>query len=117
MRGGGGGAAKDQSGDMDAEQQQQRFLAEWLGVDEDSGLYVLVAGIVLLGLTFLACFYCKVYDPIKLWCIKMHKKHCTKKPKAVAAVPPGTPPTPEVKSLSFFLFFCVAEKNEWYTSL
>ena len=69
----------------------------WLGVDEDSGLYVLIAGIVLLGLTFLACVYCKVYDPIKLWCIKMHKKHCTKKPKEPAAKRPGTPSTPEVR--------------------
>lgn len=92
---------------MDADQQQERFLAEWLGVDEDSGLYILVAGIVLLGLTFMACFYCKVYDPIKLWCIKMHKKHCTKKPKAEAAQAPGTPPTPEVKPLFLcFVFLC-----------
>lgn len=87
-----------------ADEVQRRVLASWLGVDEDSGLYVLIAGVVLLGLTFLSCCYCKVYDPIKLWCIKYHKKHCTKKPKAAVAKRPGTPPTPEVRGQKFRFF-------------
>lgn len=97
--GGGGGGRAQWVGTKSATimaQDERRAAAELFGVQEDDGLYVLIAGIVLIGLTVLACCYCKVYDPIKHWCIKSYKKWCTRKPRAPRPPRPGAPPTPEV---------------------
>ncbi|CAM9389798.1 unnamed protein product [Pylaiella littoralis] len=75
--------------------QQQRSLLELFTVSEDDGVYVLIAGLVLVGLTVIACCYCNVYDPLRLWTIKKAKQYCTKKPKAPPPPPPDPPMTPE----------------------
>lgn len=79
------------------EDDQQRVLAVF-GVSEDDGALVLILGIVLLCLTVLACCYCKVYDPLKLWSIAAYNKYCKKRPKEDDAPPPGARPPAEVQS-------------------
>lgn len=69
-----------------------RSLFEIWGVSEDSGSYVIVIGLILVGIAVLACCYCKVYDPAKLYTIKCCKKFCSKKPRL------KPPPPPEVQT-------------------
>lgn len=76
---------------------ERRALFELFGVSEDDGVYVLIAGLILGGLTFTACCYCKVYDPLRNWCIKTYNRCCKKQPKAAARPPPEAEMTPEVK--------------------
>eukprot|EP00903_Cladosiphon_okamuranus_P008020 g7737.t1 len=73
----------------------QRALFEVFGVGEGDGVYVLICGLILGGLTFTACCYCKVYDPLRLWCLKKTKDCCKRKPKPPAEPEPETPPTPD----------------------
>ncbi len=73
-----------------------RTLIEVFGVGEEEGVYVLIAGMILVGLTVIACCYCKVYDPLKTWYIKTYKRCCTKKPKAPKPPAEEAPGTPEV---------------------
>lgn len=75
---------------------QHRTLIEVFGVGEEDGVYVLIAGMVLIGLTVIACCYCKVYDPCKTCYIKMYKRCCARKPKAVKPPAEEAPGTPEV---------------------
>lgn len=73
--------------------QHQRDLFEVFGVTDDEGALVLICGLILGGLTFTACCYLKLYDPLRLWCIKKVKKCCEKKPKQpqIEKEAPGTP--------------------------
>lgn len=57
------------------------------GVQEDEGAYVVVVGIIFVGIAVLGCAYCRVYDPLKLWCWKKLQKCLEKKPR-----PDGPPP-------------------------
>ncbi|CAN0437886.1 unnamed protein product [Ectocarpus sp. 12 AP-2014] len=79
---------------------ERRALFDVLGVSEDDGAYVLIAGLILAGLTFMACCYCKVYDPLRKWSIKTYNRCCKKQPNA-AAPPPPEPATAE-------------ERRHWY---
>lgn len=81
------------------EYHHQRALFELFGVGEGEGVYVLICGLVLGGLTFTACCYCKVYDPLRVWCVNKRKNCCKKKPKAAAEPEPETPMTPEVRNV------------------
>lgn len=65
--------------------ERPRELVTILGVDEDSGAFVLVAGIVLILLTVCACCYCKLYDPIKKCTIKCCERCKRQKATAEAA--------------------------------
>lgn len=74
---------------------QRRLLIEILGVEEGDGALALILGLILLGLTVLACLYCKVYDPIMKWCYKIYvwlRGESKEKPPP----PPERPPPPEV---------------------
>lgn len=75
----------------------QRALIEVFGVGEDDGVYVLICGLVLAGATFIACCYCKVYDPLKLWCIKKIEACNKKKPTPAAEPEKEIAGTPEVR--------------------
>lgn len=86
-----------QVGGMEEGLDHRRELLELFGIDQDGGLYVLIAGIILIALTVLACCYCKVYDPLKAWTCKKYKKWRAKKPMDVQAPPPDAPLTPEVR--------------------
>lgn len=77
-----------------------RSLIEVFGVGEDEGVYVFIAGMILLALTVIGCCYCKVYDPLKTFYIKMYKRCCTRKPKAAAPPKEEAPGTPEVSTVS-----------------
>lgn len=89
------------------EEEDRRELLSIIGVTEDDGLYVLIAGFIFLGLTVVACCYCKVYDPIKTCVVKGLKK-CKKKPKEAKAPPPDAPQASEVRASCFFSCACVA---------
>ena len=86
MKGGGGEAM---------ENGQRRALLTILGVAEDGGSFVLLMGLVLVGLAALACFYCKVYDPVKVCCIKLYHRY-KRGPRDEQAPPPERSPPPEV---------------------
>lgn len=77
-----------------------RGLFELFGIQDDDGGYVAVIGLILLCIAVLGCFYCKVYDPIKLWCQKKYKRWCVRGPRAVPPPPPGAEIPPE--------------RNHWY---
>lgn len=95
------------------EEEQRRALVSLFGVEEDDGMYVLIVGIILAGIAFLACFYCKVYDPTKRYCIKKWRKYCTMVPLDEPPATPDTPRTPEVSYSStgidtlIWYHFCV----------
>lgn len=74
-----------------------RELFSVLGVEEDDGAYVLIIGIIFMGIMVIGCCYCKVYDPTKAWCAKKYKRYCTRRPKAPKQPPPRTPPAEEVR--------------------
>lgn len=76
----------------------QRALIELFGVGEEDGVLVLICGLILGGLTFTAYCYCKVYDPLRLWCVKKRKECCVKKPKPPAQPKAEAPGTPEVRN-------------------
>ncbi|CAM9672771.1 unnamed protein product [Ascophyllum nodosum] len=73
---------------------QRRALLTILGVAEDGGSFVLLMGLVLVGLAALACFYCKVYDPVKVCCIKLYHRY-KRGPRDEQAPPPERSPPPE----------------------
>lgn len=78
----------------------QRALLEVFGVDEGGGVYVLICGLILGGLTITACCYCKVYDPLRLWCVKTIKHYCKRKSKPPAEPEREAPPSTDVRKHS-----------------
>lgn len=72
--------------------EDQRALFELFGVTEDDGVYVLIAGLILIVFSVVGCCYCKVYDPLRVFCVKKITKWCAKKPKKPPAPPPDDAP-------------------------
>lgn len=90
---GGSGGAGGWGGAVMQDARSERALFEIFGVDEDDGAYLIIIGFVFLGIATIGCFYCKVYDPLRLWLIDTCRKLCERKPKDKA--PPrqeGQPP-------------------------
>lgn len=72
---------------------QKRILLDIF--DGEDG-FILLLGLILVGLTALACFYCHVYDPLKQWCIKTYI-WLKGGPKDKRPQPPERTPPPEVR--------------------
>lgn len=88
-----------------------RKLFSVLGVDEDDGAYVLIIGIIFMGIMVIGCCYCKVYDPTKIWCAKKYKRYCTRRPKAPKQPRPPTPPAEEVSNIDVSSVRCCCQQR------
>lgn len=84
-------------GNDEQQYHNQRSLFEVFGVTEDDGAYVVFIGLLLVGIAVLACFYCKIYDPTRIWCTKKWKKWCSKKERDAPPPRPRTPTEEQVQ--------------------